>query len=77
MTSTTISDTGPVIAASRLIRRRVWGHSVIATRIVVPSSLARLTFPSPSCASVVTRWGSPWGSWHRRGNGCACVVLLG
>jgi hypothetical protein len=53
MTSTTISDTGAVIAASRLIRRTVWGHSVIAIRIVVPSSLARLTFPSPSCASVV------------------------
>ena len=45
MTSTTISDTGAVIAASRLIRRRVWGHSVIAIRIVVPSSLARLTSP--------------------------------
>lgn len=43
MTSRTINAAGPVAAVSRLIRRRVCGHSVIATRIVVPTSSARLT----------------------------------
>ena len=33
---------GPLAAVRRLARRRVCGHSVMAVRIVVPSSLARL-----------------------------------
>jgi hypothetical protein len=69
MTSTTISDTGPVVAASRLIRRRVWGHSVIATRIVVPSSLARLTFPH-----LLVRPWLPLGA-HLGGHGTGVATI--
>ena len=73
MTSSTVSAAGPVAAAKRLIRRRVWGHSVIATRIVVPTSSARLTLNRlPGVRGYPS--GLTLGHGARRGNDCPRIA---
>lgn len=68
------SAAGPLAAARRLIRRRVCGHSVIAARTVVPTSLARLTLIASSARGdpLALRLRLRHGAWQRLRRYCSC-----